>query len=95
MVYGIVNGMTLLKIDHAGRIVVPKRLRDRLNLYPGSQLEVEEAPNGIFLRPTRRRASLIEKDGILLHLGVPPTSFDWHRIVDVEREDRLRDIAGL
>ncbi len=45
MAYAKLIGMTL-RIDNAGRIVVPKPIRDRLGLRPGTELEVSEGPDG-------------------------------------------------
>ena len=50
----IMNAMTL-KIDKAGRIVLPKHLRERLQLRAGSSLEVEERPEGLVLRPVGQK----------------------------------------
>lgn len=94
MVFGNNNGMEL-HVDKAGRIVLPKKVRDRLRLRPGSALKVEEGPEGLFLRPVERRASLVEKDGILVHMGEAPPDFDWNRAVEEHREERIRDLAGL
>lgn len=88
------NGMTL-KVDKAGRIVLPKRVRDRFHLHPGSDLTLEEGPDALLLRPVQRRASLVDRKGILVHLGQAPPRFDWSRLVEDERDDRLRDVAGL
>lgn len=84
-----------LKMDKAGRIVLPKPLRDRLRLHPGSSLAVEESAEGILLRPVRQRPSLIEKQGLLVHRGKLAAGFDWNRVVEDMREERIRDVAGL
>ncbi|MGD0486496.1 MAG: AbrB/MazE/SpoVT family DNA-binding domain-containing protein [Syntrophorhabdales bacterium] len=39
-----------LKIDKAGRIVVPKPLRERLGFKPDTELEAIEQPEGVLLR---------------------------------------------
>ena len=39
------HAMTL-KIDNAGRLVIPKPLRDRMRLDAGADLEVEETAEG-------------------------------------------------
>ncbi len=93
MPHGIIGGMTL-KIDKAGRIVLPKPLRDRLRLHPGASLDVEESAEGVLLRPLKRRASLVERDGLLVHLGRLPAGFDWNRTVEEMREERIREVAG-
>lgn len=38
-------------IDGAGRVVVPKVLRDRLRLFGGAELEIEEVDGVIEIRP--------------------------------------------
>jgi AbrB family looped-hinge helix DNA binding protein len=94
MVSGKGNTMTL-KIDSSGRLVIPKPIRDRMRLEPGADLELEETSGGLVLRRVSHRPSLIEQNGILVHSGQPPKNFDWQRIIENEREERMRDIAGL
>jgi AbrB family looped-hinge helix DNA binding protein len=88
------NGMTL-RIDKGGRVVLPKPVRDHLRLIPGSNLELEERAEGIVLRPVKRRASLVEKDGLLVHRGEAPPGLDWSRLVEDCREERVKDASGL
>ena len=84
-----------LRMDKAGRVVLPKPVRDHLRLSPGSNLELEERSEGIMLRPVKRRVSLVEKDGLLVHCGEAPRGFDWSRLVDDYREERVKDLSGL
>jgi AbrB family looped-hinge helix DNA binding protein len=84
-----------LKIDNAGRVIIPKPIRDRMRLEPGTDLEVQETSEGLFLRRISQRPSLVEQNGILVHIGKPIRDFDWQRILDDEREARIRDIAGF
>ena len=49
-------GMTL-KIDKAGRIVVPKPVRERLGLRAGMDLEVAEKSEGLLLKPVTQKPS--------------------------------------
>ena len=53
-------------IDAAGRIVVPKPLRDALGIAAGSRLAVTLYGEGIQLIPTQRTARLVEVDGVLV-----------------------------
>lgn len=39
-----------VQIDKSGRIVLPKLVRDRLGLQPGTALLLEETQGGIFLK---------------------------------------------
>jgi AbrB family looped-hinge helix DNA binding protein len=63
MAYGIIDGMTL-RIDKAGRIVVPKPLRERFGLKPDTELEAVEQSDGVLLRPVEQRLSMIQVDGL-------------------------------
>jgi AbrB family looped-hinge helix DNA binding protein len=42
-----------LSMDRAGRVVLPKPVRDRLQLEPGESLEIESFDDHIVLRPVR------------------------------------------
>jgi AbrB family looped-hinge helix DNA binding protein len=87
------NGMTL-KIDRAGRVILPKPLRDRLGLREGSELELEETPEGVLLKPAERRPSMVRKQGIWVHTGKLPPAFDIVQAIREDREERLRKLAG-
>ncbi len=56
-------------IDAAGRIVVPKSLRDRLGLTPGSRVDISEYGLGLAVVPRGRTARIVEKDGRLVSVG--------------------------
>lgn len=45
-------------IDRAGRIVVPKALRDQLRLHAGSQLDITERDGVLEIVPLAARVSL-------------------------------------
>jgi len=81
-----------LKIDKAGRVVLPKPIRDRLGLRAGSDLEIEETAEGVTLKPSDRKPSMIKKQGLWVHTGKVPPGFD---IVQAIREERIRKLAGL
>jgi len=56
-------------IDSAGRIVVPKALRDALGLTPGSTVDISLYGAGLQLLPTRCTARLVAESGVLLATG--------------------------
>jgi AbrB family looped-hinge helix DNA binding protein len=55
---------TRITIDNAGRVVLPKPLRDELDLGPGDSLELESAGDKITLRPVRAAAPLTKENGV-------------------------------
>ena len=89
--YAMMNGMTL-RIDHSGRIVLPKPLRDRFGLQDGADLEISESENGILLTPVRQRPSLVREGVFLIHEGVPATGMS-HAIAE-DREARMKHLLG-
>jgi AbrB family looped-hinge helix DNA binding protein len=56
-----------LSLDKAGRIVLPKPLRDELHLEAGDELEIESSGEDITLRPVRGQAQLRKKHGVWVY----------------------------
>ena len=81
-------------IDKAGRVVVPKPIRERLGLLAGSEVDLEEFSGGILLNRVEPEPTLVRKQGVLVHRGKLPPGFDDTRLVEDEREARIRKIGG-
>jgi AbrB family looped-hinge helix DNA binding protein len=78
-----------LTIDKAGRVVIPKPLREQLHLEPGDALEMEAAGEQITLRPVRGNAPLKKEHGVwVFHIGqsLPASSTD--ELLQQIREER-------
>ena len=75
-------------IDRLGRIVVPKAVRDRLHLIPGTNLELTADAGGIRIVPVNAEPSLVRKNSILIHHGTETTDADIRRVIDQERANR-------
>lgn len=56
-----------LKVDKAGRVVLPKPLRDELQLAPGDALELESSGEAITLRPVRVTTPLHKERGVWVY----------------------------
>jgi AbrB family looped-hinge helix DNA binding protein len=69
-----------LTLGKAGRIVLPKQVRDELQLVPGDVLEVASAGERITLRPLRGTGPLREKHGLWVSRAKGPLTH-----ADVER----------
>jgi AbrB family looped-hinge helix DNA binding protein len=62
-------------IDKAGRIVVPKALRDALGMHAGSVLDVAAVDGALEIRAAPTPVRLEERDGVLVAVPdrpVPP-----------------------
>jgi AbrB family looped-hinge helix DNA binding protein len=76
---------TTLTVDKAGRVVLPKPVRDELQLAAGDSLELESSEDRIVLRPVRGTAGLRKKQGIWV--------LDVNEPISVEAVNRtIRDI---
>src|SRR5713226_8822466 len=62
---------TKLTLDKAGRVVLPKPLRDRLQLAPGDTLDLESEGERITLRPVRQNVMLKKELGVWVYQGEP------------------------
>lgn len=83
-----------LTIDKAGRVILPKPIRDKLGLRGGSELEMEETALGILLKPASSKPSLVRKGRFLVHTGQLPRGYDLTEAIDEDREERARRIWG-
>jgi AbrB family looped-hinge helix DNA binding protein len=60
---------TTVTIDKAGRVVIPKSLRDELNLEAGDTLELESEGERVTLRPVRSGSALRREHGVWVFRG--------------------------
>lgn len=84
-----------LTLDKAGRIVLPKPVRDELQLMPGDTLELESSGEQVTLRPIRGNAQLRKKDGMwVFRSGEPITEEMAEKVAREVRLERERQIWG-
>jgi AbrB family looped-hinge helix DNA binding protein len=85
---------TRLTIDKAGRVVIPKPLREELHLEPGDSLEMESTGEQIMLRPVRGTGPLTKEHGVwVFHSGRPLPASATDEMLQLIREER--DLANL
>jgi AbrB family looped-hinge helix DNA binding protein len=85
--------MTKLTLDKAGRVVLPKPLRDQMQLAPGDTLVIEHEGERITLRPVRPKAALKKECGIWVYQG-ESSDGSIPDLLDRERDKRLRESMG-
>jgi len=87
--------VTTLTLDKAGRVVLPKPVRDELQVGPGDALELESSEDEIVLRPARGRARMYKKHGVwILHGGEPLAPDAVEKTMQRVRRERERRILG-
>jgi AbrB family looped-hinge helix DNA binding protein len=83
-----------LVIDKAGRIVIPKPLREELRLEPGDSLEMDSVGEQITLRPVRGTGPLTKEHGVwVFYAGQPLSASVTDELLEQIREGR--DLANL
>jgi len=87
--------ITTLTIDKAGRVVLPKPVRDALQISPGDSLELESSEDRIILRPARGNARIYKKQGMwVLHSDSPLHPNAVEDTIRKVRRERERAILG-
>ena len=82
----------IVTIDRAGRVVVPKSLRERFNLVAGAELEMVAGGDCLQLRRVDAEPALVRKQGILVHHGGARTDLDVAAFIRTERDARSRRV---
>lgn len=85
---------TITEIDKAGRVVVPKKLRDSLHLVPGTRLSLHQEGDRIVIEPERRPRGLYMKRGTLVYDAGPGPASDVVEEIARDREARMKHLSG-
>ncbi len=87
-----------VEIDKAGRIVVPKKLRDELQLVAGTRLRIERSGDRLVVEPLFSEPQLVMKDGMWVVSGGQITEADISELIRqgyAERMERILEGSGL
>jgi AbrB family looped-hinge helix DNA binding protein len=85
-----------LTIDRAGRVLIPKEVRDELNIKAGDALELEFDGEGITLRLARRNGTLVREAGVwVFRTNKPLASKVSEKVLARIRADRDRRNLGI
>ncbi len=82
---------TRVTLDKAGRIVIPKSLRDELRLEPGDSLEIDSEGTQVTLRPVPSTTPLRKERGVwVFRCGSKLSAADTDKLLHDIREKRNR-----
>ena len=65
IIFGMISGMRST-IDSAGRLVLPKPVREAANLEGGAEVEIRFVGDHLEIEPVPTEVSMIEKDGFVV-----------------------------
>ena len=86
-----------IQIDKAGRVVLPKPLREQFNLVAGDKLRVSVEGTGFKLEPTNVSGELVRQGSVLVFTGEfaeRVTSEKVREMIEQERESRIMTVTG-
>jgi AbrB family looped-hinge helix DNA binding protein len=83
-------------IDKAGRVVIPKEIRDELRLAPGDTLAFATEGDSVTLRPLHANTPLQKERGVWVFRGNKPLSLEEaNRLARDARARRDRRNLGV
>jgi len=89
------NMNSRVTVDRAGRVVLPKALRDEMRLSPGDTLDLTVKGDEVTLRPTRGATPLQKERGIwVFRTGKPLTAGETEETLRAIRAQRHRRNAS-
>jgi AbrB family looped-hinge helix DNA binding protein len=83
-------------MDRAGRVVIPKSMREELQLKPGDSLKLEATGDQITLSPEQAQPRLVKEHGVWVHYSGSDQTMTAEMMDDMVQQDRLeRDLANM
>ena len=80
-------------LDKAGRIVLPKKLREKLHHKPGAKFNIEVVGDKIEIEQETSETKIVWKDGVPVVMGWD--GFDAVKALKEMREEREAHLASL
>ena len=81
-------------IDRAGRVVIPKSVRESAGLKPGTAVRIEYRDGKVEIEPVGKRVRWVREGSFVVARaprGTPPmTNEQVRRIIEETREERMR-----
>jgi AbrB family looped-hinge helix DNA binding protein len=82
---------TKVYLDAAGRVVVPKKIRERFRLRGGDTLTLEVKGDAIELRPQQPTAQLRRVNGVLVLVSDMSVPLEGNLVAE-SRDERIHEI---
>jgi len=81
-------------IDKAGRLVLPKSIREALRIGAGDTLEIESEDDRLVISPVRVRPGLMKERGVWVYRSGTPSSASIPDLIARQRDRRTQDLIG-
>lgn len=85
----------LVPIDKAGRVVLPKDVREELAIVPGDLLKVSIHGNEVTLRPNRETAGFVRRGRALIFSSGESDLLDNEAVNSILAEEREGSKSGV
>ena len=85
----------IVTLDKAGRIVLPKAIREALRIGPGDTLKVEAGEDRLVVSPIRVRPGLQKERGVWVYRSGTPVNASIPGLVDEQRNHRNQELLGI
>ena len=87
---------SLVTMDSAGRLVLPRRIREQLHLRGGSRLSLELERDSVRLVPMPdEEARIVKRDGrFVIETSTPGGKGEIRQAILAERDERLSKLSG-
>lgn len=81
------------RLSTKGQVILPKAIRDKHHWAPGMELDIEERPDGVLLKPrgVKKKGSILDFAGIIKYDGPRRTIEEMNAgIIDEVRRRHAR-----
>jgi AbrB family looped-hinge helix DNA binding protein len=86
---------TKVHLDKAGRVSLPKHLRQSLKLVAGDSFEVQCFGDQITLRPVRHTAPIRKEQGVWVYRSGQSVQASIRQLIEEGRDERHEALLGL
>jgi AbrB family looped-hinge helix DNA binding protein len=79
-------------IDKVGRLVLPKSIREALQINAGDTLEIESEDDRLVIAPVRVRPGLLKERGVWVYRSGTPSTASIPDLIARQRDRRTQDL---